>query len=69
MRRAMRVLSSDKLENDWSRATHTDVLPLSRRVVTDVEIIEGSLRSGSLSEIMSGLRLVRDMPFAGTAYL
>lgn len=69
MRRAMRVLSSDQLETDWSRATHTDVLPLSRRVVTDVEIIEGSLRSGSLSEIMSGLRLVRDMPFAGTAYL
>lgn len=69
MRRAMRNLSPDSIEDEWSPVTHTDLLPLSQRVVTDVEVIEGSLMSGSLTELMNGLRLVRDMPFAGTSYL
>jgi len=69
MRRTLRKLSADSIEDELSPVTHTDHLPLSRRVVTDVDVIEGSMVSGSLPDLMHGLRLVRDMPFAGTSYL
>ena len=69
MRRTLRKLSADSIEDELSPVTHTDHLPLSHRVVTDVDVIEGSMVSGSLPDLMHGLRLVRDMPFAGTSYL
>lgn len=68
MRRSMRTVSASAIEVDWSPATHSESLPLSPRVVTDVELIQGALARDELPGLVAALLLVRDMPFAGTSY-
>lgn len=69
MRRAMRRLSPSTVDVEWSPSTHSDSLPLSSLVVTDVDILHSALEEPTVSRLIEALRLVRDMPFAGTSYL
>lgn len=69
LRRGLRNLSSETGDSDLAPTTYTDALPLSRRVTTDVELLEKALASGGIEDIDWALGLVRDMPFAGTSYL
>lgn len=71
LRRALASVSVGAL--DASPRTYGDSLPLGAGIVSDVELLDGSvaafLRDGSgLDDVVSGLAMVRDLPFAGTAY-
>ena len=69
MRRAMRQLAPSTVDVDWSPSTHSDSLPLSSLVVTDVDLLHAALEDPTVPGLVNALRLVRDMPFAGTSYL
>ena len=69
MRRAMRQVSPSTVDVEWSPSTHTDLLPLSSLVVTDVDLLHEALKDPTVPGLLNALRLVRDMPFAGTSYL
>lgn len=69
MRRAMRQLAPSSVEVDWSPSTHSDALPLSSLVVTDIDLLRVALEDPTVPGLVDALRLVRDMPFAGTSYL
>lgn len=69
MRRAMRQVAPSSVEVDWSPSTHSDALPLSSLVVTDIDLLHTALEDPTVPRLVQALRLVRDMPFAGTSYL
>lgn len=69
LRRGLKRLSSGLETEDFAPTTYTDSLSLSRFITTDVEVLERALRTGCLGSVDDALRLVRDMPFAGTNYL
>ena len=69
MRRAMRHLSPSTVDVEWSPSTRSDLLPLSSLVVTDVDLLHEALKDPTVPGLLNALRLVRDMPFAGTSYL
>jgi len=69
MRRAMRQLAPSTVDVEWSPLTHSDSLPLSSLVTTDVELLQSAIETPTVPRLVEALQLVRDMPFAGTSYL
>lgn len=73
MRRALTELDRQMVANAWCPPTYSDEIPLSPRVVTDADLLAGALRRfrsepSDASDLLNCLSLIRDVPFAGTAY-
>ncbi|MFM8600783.1 MAG: hypothetical protein ACKODP_01695 [Actinomycetota bacterium] len=73
MRRSLGRVTPALSAADASPLTYGDTLPLSDQVVTDVELLEQAVAaargdSSAIDQVVSALSLVRDVPFAGTAY-
>lgn len=73
MRRALTELDLGSSGAKWCPHTYSDELPLAPTIVTDAELLEGSLRGFSegtvdIDVVVRHLSGIRDVPFAGTAY-
>ena len=69
LRRTLGRLTPELPSGYWSPATFTDTLPLGEGLMTDLDVMALALDSGDLAEMVSALKLVRDVPFAGANYL
>ncbi|MCU1398979.1 MAG: hypothetical protein JWN62_2088 [Acidimicrobiales bacterium] len=75
-RRSLGRLVGPPPDEEWIGRTLTDELPLHVGVVTDAEVLAASLRAArnaspdeAIELLRPALTAVRDMPFAGSAYL
>lgn len=72
MRRALREVLPDLAPGEIARATYTDIIDLTPRIVTDVDLLLAAHREfragGSPAALTEALRAVRDAPFAGVNY-
>jgi len=69
LRRALSRIAPLADGTTWSPLTYTDALPLARGITTDVDLLASASRTGDRQHLREALRLVRDMPFAGTTWL
>lgn len=69
LRRGLARLSPAPADGGWCPATFTDRLVLAEGIISDVELLEVALAHGSKEDLARELSRVRDVPFAGTAYL
>jgi hypothetical protein len=69
MRRALARIAPLGEGVTWSPLTYTDALPVTEGAITDVELLLGAAQAGDRVRLRDSLRLVRDMPFAGTSWL
>lgn len=69
MRRALSRIAPLADGTTWSPLTYTDALPLAHGITTDVDLLVSASRTGDRQHLRQALRLVRDMPFAGTTWL
>ena len=69
MRRGLTRVAPLPEDKCWSPATYTDELPLAGRLVTDLDVVWSAVHSRDRDELLAALSLVRDFPFAGTAWL
>ncbi|MFM8794166.1 MAG: hypothetical protein ACKOFF_04655 [Acidimicrobiales bacterium] len=69
MRRALSRIAPLDDGATWSPHTYTDSLPVALGVTTDVDLLLSAAHTGDREELRDCLRLVRDMPFAGTSWL
>ena len=69
MRRALSRIAPLADGMTWSPLTYTDTLPLAHGITTDVDLLAAASRTGDRQHLREALRLVRDMPFAGTTWL
>ncbi len=75
-RRAMARLVEPPVGDEWLGRTLTEVLPLHRDVITDVDLVRQRLDAARLQPpelaietLRPAVEMVRDVPFAGTGYL
>lgn len=72
MRRGLRELIPHMSTDDISRPTYTDAIELSPDIVTDFDVLVTAHREfrsgGSPADLVTALRAVRDVPFAGANY-
>jgi Bacterial transcriptional activator domain len=76
-RRALATLSPPPTGTEWIARTLTEMLPLHEDVVSDAALLEARLAHARRSAdarhaaavLKEGLELVRDVPFAGSAYV
>ncbi len=73
MRRSLADLYPASDAREWCPATYSDEIPLKPTVVTDADLLEDALQrflldDGAIGELTECLSLIRDVPFAGTAY-
>ncbi|MBM3718854.1 MAG: hypothetical protein FJW53_07795 [Actinobacteria bacterium] len=72
MRRALREVLPDLAPGEIARATYTDIIDLTPRIVTDVDLLLAAHREfragGPHAALAEALRAVRDVPFAGVNY-
>ena len=69
MRRGLTRVAPLPADKCWSPATYTDELPLADKLTTDVDALWSAIHSQNRDELLGSLSLVRDFPFAGTAWL
>lgn len=69
LRRALSRIAPLADGTTWSPLTYTDALPLAHGITTDVALLASASRTGDRQHLREALRLVRDMPFAGTTWL
>lgn len=69
LRRGLARLAPSPADGGWCPATFTDRLVLAEGITSDVELMEVALAHGSKEDLVRELSRVRDVPFAGTAYL
>lgn len=73
MRRSLADLYPSSDAREWCPATYSDEIPLKTTVVTDADLLDDALQrfridDGTVGELVDCLALIRDVPFAGTAY-
>lgn len=73
LRRTLAEIEGSTSRNEWLPATYSDAIPLHESVITDFDLILQALNkfkndSSGASQLAHALSLIRDVPFAGTAY-
>ena len=69
LRRGLSRLAPAPTDQGWCPATFTDRLVLAEGIVSDVDMLRAALGSARKEDLVRELSRVRDVPFAGTAYL
>jgi hypothetical protein len=69
MRRGLARVAPLPEDECWSPVTYTDDLPLAGHLITDVDALWSAVHSRGREDLLGALSLVRDFPFAGTAWL
>jgi hypothetical protein len=73
MRRCLSELCPHVSPRDWAPPTFTDDIVLSKKIVTDVELLRNAWQRfetdrSTFTEVVAELSRVRDLPFAGANY-